>query len=107
MAPVRDALFVSGARNRHLSKPVWLIASPQALGKKALDRVATRTARVLLQTQEGRGSPDILKANEEAAEVIPHIPHGKLVHIDGAAHNLHHDQRKRTVVELEIFLKTI
>jgi pimeloyl-ACP methyl ester carboxylesterase len=48
--------------------------------------------------------PDVRKSNEEAARVIKN---GKLVHIDGAAHNLHHDQRKRTVDELTMFLKTI
>jgi pimeloyl-ACP methyl ester carboxylesterase len=48
--------------------------------------------------------PETRKLNEEAAKVIPH---GKLVHIDGAAHNLHHDQRKRTVDELNMFLKTL
>ncbi|HXB75624.1 MAG TPA: hypothetical protein VNY05_45750 [Candidatus Acidoferrales bacterium] len=48
--------------------------------------------------------PEIRKSNEEAVKVIQH---GKLVHIDGAAHNLHHDQRKRTVDELNIFLKTL
>ena len=48
--------------------------------------------------------PEIRKSNEEAAKVIPH---GKLVHIDGAAHNLHHDQRKRTVDELNVFLQTL
>ena len=48
--------------------------------------------------------PETRKANEEAAKVIQH---GKLVHVDGAAHNLHHDQRKRTVDELNLFLKTL
>jgi pimeloyl-ACP methyl ester carboxylesterase len=48
--------------------------------------------------------PEVRKSNEEAAKVIQH---GKLVHVDGAAHNLHHDQRKRTVDELDIFLTTI
>ena len=48
--------------------------------------------------------PETRKANEEAAKVIQH---GKLVHVDGAAHNLHHDQRKTTVDELNIFLKTL
>ena len=60
------------------------------------------TAPVLILKADA--SPEIRKSNEEAAKVIPH---GKLVHIDGAAHNLHHDQRKRTVDELNIFLKTL
>jgi pimeloyl-ACP methyl ester carboxylesterase len=60
------------------------------------------TAPVLILKADA--PPEVRKANEEAAKVIKH---GKLVHIDGAAHNLHHDQRKRTVDELNIFLKTL
>ena len=48
--------------------------------------------------------PEVRKANEEAAKVMPH---GRLVHIDGAAHNLHHDQLARTVEELTKFLDTV
>jgi pimeloyl-ACP methyl ester carboxylesterase len=43
-------------------------------------------------------------ANEEAVKVMQK---GKLVHIDGAAHNLHHDQLKRTVDELTAFLSSL
>jgi hypothetical protein len=32
---------------------------------------------------------------------------GKLVHIDGAGHNLHHDQLQRTVEVLKEFLATL
>ncbi|MEO6851387.1 MAG: alpha/beta hydrolase [Mucilaginibacter sp.] len=45
--------------------------------------------------------PDVRKANEEAARVMQN---GKLVHIDGAAHNLHHDQLPCTVQVLDEFL---
>jgi pimeloyl-ACP methyl ester carboxylesterase len=48
--------------------------------------------------------PDTRKSNEEAAKVMQH---GKLVHIDGAAHNLHHDQLARTVEEVKQFLVTV
>ena len=48
--------------------------------------------------------PEIRKRNEEAASVMKH---GKFVHIDGAGHNLHHDQRKRTVEVLTAFLSTL
>lgn len=44
---------------------------------------------------------DQRKAQLEAASVMPK---GKLVHIDGAAHNLHHDQLARTVEVLSEFL---
>jgi pimeloyl-ACP methyl ester carboxylesterase len=45
--------------------------------------------------------PETRKANDEAVKVMKN---GKLAHIDGAAHNLHHDQRKRTVEVLTEFL---
>lgn len=48
--------------------------------------------------------PEVRKANEQAASALKN---GKLVHIDGAAHNLHHDQRKRTVQEITAFLNTL
>jgi len=38
--------------------------------------------------------PETRRANEEAAKLLKN---GKLVHIDGARHNLHHDQRQRTL----------
>ena len=44
------------------------------------------------------------KVHLEAASVIQK---GKLVHIDGAAHNLHHDQLAKTVEVLEEFLSTL
>lgn len=48
--------------------------------------------------------PEARKANEEAAKVMQK---GKLVHIDGAGHNLHHDQLKRTVEVLKEFLAAL
>ena len=48
--------------------------------------------------------PEVRKANEDAARVMPK---GKLVHIDGAGHNLHHDQLARTVEVLQSFLSTL
>lgn len=46
-------------------------------------------------------SPEVRKTHEEAAKVMKK---GKLVHIDGAGHNLHHDELKRTVEVLTEFL---
>lgn len=46
-------------------------------------------------------SPDAREAHKEAAKVMQK---GKLVHIDGAGHNLHHDQLNRTVEVLKGFL---
>lgn len=49
-------------------------------------------------------SPEVRKANEEAASVMKN---GKLVHIDGAAHNLHHDKLERTTQVIKEFLATL
>jgi len=49
-------------------------------------------------------SPEVRKTNEEAAAAMPK---GKLVHIDGAAHNLHHDKLERTTEVLKEFLSTL
>jgi len=48
--------------------------------------------------------PEVRRANEEAAKVLKN---GKLVYIDGADHNLHHDERKQTVKVLTGFLATL
>jgi pimeloyl-ACP methyl ester carboxylesterase len=48
--------------------------------------------------------PETRKSNEEAAKVLRN---GKLVHIDGAGHNLHHDERQRTVQVLTAFLSSL
>lgn len=49
-------------------------------------------------------SPEARKTQLEAASVMQK---GKLVHIDGAGHNLHHDDLKRTVEVLNEFLSTL
>ena len=49
-------------------------------------------------------SPEAREAHKEAAKVMQK---GKLVHIDGAGHNLHHDELKRTVEVLNEFLSTL
>jgi pimeloyl-ACP methyl ester carboxylesterase len=49
-------------------------------------------------------SPEVRKTNEEAARVMQK---GKLVHIDAAGHNLHHDQLSRTIEVLKEFLSTL
>jgi len=45
--------------------------------------------------------PETRKANAEAAKTLKN---GKLIHIDGAGHNLHHDERQRTVEVIRSFL---
>jgi pimeloyl-ACP methyl ester carboxylesterase len=49
-------------------------------------------------------SPEARKSHLEAASVMQK---GKLVHIDGSGHNLHHDQLARTVEVLNDFLSTL
>jgi pimeloyl-ACP methyl ester carboxylesterase len=48
--------------------------------------------------------PETRKENEEIAKALKS---GKLVHIDGAGHNLHHDQRQRTMDALKPFLDSL
>lgn len=48
--------------------------------------------------------PEVRKANEDAVRGLQNV---KLVHIDGAGHNLHHDQLAKTVEVLNEFLKTL
>ena len=49
-------------------------------------------------------SPEAREAHHEAAKAMRK---GKLVHIDGAGHNLHHDDLKQTVEVLTEFLKSL
>ncbi|WP_159520712.1 alpha/beta fold hydrolase [Sunxiuqinia indica] len=48
-------------------------------------------------------SPERRKTNEESVADLERV---KLVHVDGAAHNLHHDQLELTVKEIRDFLST-
>jgi pimeloyl-ACP methyl ester carboxylesterase len=66
------------------------------------DALAKITAPTLILKADA--PPETRRANEEAAKVMQH---GRLVHIDGAAHNLHHDQLARTVQVLNEFLATV
>jgi pimeloyl-ACP methyl ester carboxylesterase len=66
------------------------------------DSLARITAPALILKADA--PPEIRKRNEEIARIMKN---GKLVHIDGAAHNLHHDQRKRTVEVLTAFLNKL
>jgi pimeloyl-ACP methyl ester carboxylesterase len=70
------------------------------MGGNTAETLAKITAPALILKADA--PPETRKANDEAAKVMKN---GKLVHIDGAAHNLHHDQRQRTVKEINSFLK--
>ncbi|MEO5774919.1 MAG: alpha/beta hydrolase [Sphingomicrobium sp.] len=49
-------------------------------------------------------SPEVRANNEKAVSALKNI---KLVHVDGAAHNLHHDKRARTVELLTEFMNEL
>lgn len=53
---------------------------------------------------KAHASPEQRKIHEEAVSVMKN---GELVHIDGAGHNLHHDELERTVEVIEKFLSTL
>lgn len=48
--------------------------------------------------------PETRRVHQEAASAMRN---GKLVHIDGAGHNLHHDELARTVEVVNEFLSTL
>ncbi|MCW9712314.1 alpha/beta hydrolase [Aliifodinibius salicampi] len=47
------------------------------------------------------------QARETHKEAVSVMQHGELVHIDGAGHNLHHDELRRTVEEITEFLSDL
>lgn len=49
-------------------------------------------------------SPEVRRANDEAASVLKQ---GRLVHIDGAGHSLHHDELQRTLDVLTPLLSSL
>ena len=71
-------------------------------GARAGESLAKITVPMLILKADA--PPEARKAHLQAASVMQH---GKLVHIDGAGHNLHHDQLKRTVEVLTEFLNTL
>jgi pimeloyl-ACP methyl ester carboxylesterase len=63
------------------------------------DALARITAPTLILKADA--PPETRKANEEAARVMKN---GRLVHVDGAGHNIHRDERARTAELLTQFL---
>ncbi|UIJ47302.1 alpha/beta hydrolase [Sphingomonas cannabina] len=63
------------------------------------DALARITAPALILKADA--PPEVREANLRAASVMRN---GKLVHVDGSGHNLHHDKRARTVELLTEFL---
>lgn len=66
------------------------------------DSLARITAPAIILKADA--PPVVRQANEEIAKVMQR---GKLVHIDGAAHNLHHDQLNETAKTVTEFLSTL
>lgn len=71
-------------------------------GMNRSEALARITAPALILKADA--SPEVRRANEEAARALRN---GRLVHIDGAGHNLHHDERQRTVKVLREFLGSL
>jgi len=71
-------------------------------GMSTTDALSKITVPALILKQDA--PPETRRANEEAAKVLKN---GKLVHIDGAGHNLHHDQRQKTLEVLRPFLGSV
>ncbi|HEY2015592.1 MAG TPA: alpha/beta hydrolase [Bryobacteraceae bacterium] len=71
-------------------------------GMSTADALSKITVKALILKQDA--PPETRKANEEAVKVMKN---GKVVHIDGAGHNLHHDQRQRTLDVLRPFLASV
>jgi pimeloyl-ACP methyl ester carboxylesterase len=66
------------------------------------DALARITAPALILKADA--PPEVREANAKAASVMKN---GKLIHVDNAAHNLHHDQRAKTVELLTEFLSKL
>jgi pimeloyl-ACP methyl ester carboxylesterase len=77
----------------------WQAMSGSMRTEDALEKI-TVPALIL----KADATPDVRQANEEAASVMQH---GRLEHIDGAGHNLHHDELEQTVEVLRKFLSTL
>ncbi len=60
------------------------------------------TAPTLILKADAQG--DLRRENEEIAKLLPH---GKIVHIEGAAHNVRRDEKQKTVAAMRAFLKTL
>lgn len=114
-----DDLFATGRRQfpkwDSLDVYYWAVSKKQYHGAYSADTwqamrgtMSTENALAKIQVPtlilKADAPPEVRKTNEEAAKVMQK---GKLIHIDGAAHNLHHDQLAKTVEVLNEFLKTL
>lgn len=81
------------------SDDAWQAMSGSMRTADSLSRIPVPT--LLLKAD---AAPEARRTHLEAARVMQK---GKLVHIDGAGHNLHHDELERTVEVLQEFLSTL
>ncbi len=81
------------------SKNAWQVMAGVMTTGDALAKI--KVPALVLKRDE---PADVRKEERKAASVMQN---GKLVIIDGAGHNLHHDQLKRTVEVLREFLSTL
>lgn len=71
---------------------------------KTGDSLSKITVPALVLKAGLNASPEVRKATETEVSGMKHV---KLIYIEGAAHNLHHDQLKQTVKVLREFLSTL
>ena len=69
-------------------------------------RAADALSKIIAPTLilKADGTPEVKAANDEAAKALKK---GKLVHIDGSGHNLHHDKLPKTVEVLSELLGSL
>jgi len=100
--PLDCAYWAVSKRQYHGSYVSGGGRGPGGGGMSTIDTLSKITVPALILKQDA--PPETRRANEEAARVLKN---GKLVHIDGAGHNLHHDQRQRTLDVLKPFLASV
>lgn len=81
------------------SDAAWQAMSGSMRTEGALAKIPVKSLILKADT-----SPENRKANEESVEGMERV---KLIHMDGTAHNLHHDDLNGTVRELKTFLSNL
>jgi len=100
--PLDCAYWAVSKRQYHGSYVPGGGRGPGGGGMSTMDALSKIAVPALILKQDA--PPETRRANEQAAKVLKN---GKLVHIDGAGHNLHHDQRQRTLDVLKPFLASV
>ena len=101
----KDVLAIAqGAAETNISAVVRDAEARQAMSGTMATGESLGKIPVPALVLKADASPEVRQANDEAARVIQK---GRLVHIDGAGHNLHHDDLDRTVEVLTEFLSDL